>query len=97
MQPMPPGERQALSSLPEDLFVELFAQVFGVDKVQLLAHEYPVEDVYGNGRFIDYALRKHPIRDPVFVAIRSLCLSTFGRDRTANGIPATPGFRAFYV
>src|SRR5437016_6484068 len=57
MQPMPSGERQALSSLPEDQFVELFAQVFGVDKVQLLAHEYPVEDIYGNGRFIDYALR----------------------------------------
>ena len=46
MQPMPSGERQALSSLPEDLFVELFAQVFGVDKVQLLARQLPAENIY---------------------------------------------------
>jgi superfamily II DNA or RNA helicase len=52
-----PSERAATSSAPEDVFVELFAQVFGLEKVQLLAHEYPVEDIYGNGRLIDYALR----------------------------------------
>ncbi len=51
------NERQALASAPEDAFVELFAQVFGLEKVQLLAHEYPVEDIYGAGRSIDYALR----------------------------------------
>jgi superfamily II DNA or RNA helicase len=50
-------ERQALASLPEDVFVELFAQVFGLEKVQMLAHEYPIEDIDGTGRFIDYALR----------------------------------------
>jgi hypothetical protein len=49
--------REALASSPEDIFVELFAQVFGVANVQLLIHEYPVEDIYGNGRSIDYALR----------------------------------------
>jgi superfamily II DNA or RNA helicase len=50
-------DRQATASTPEDVFVELFAQVFGLEKVQMLAHEYPVEDIYGGGRAIDYALR----------------------------------------
>ena len=51
------NERQALATAPEDLFVELFAQVFGLEKVQMLAHEYQVEDIYGAGRSIDHALR----------------------------------------
>ncbi|HEY7308065.1 MAG TPA: DEAD/DEAH box helicase family protein [Gemmataceae bacterium] len=51
------SERQESSSLPEDQFVELFAQVFGPEKVQLLAHEYPVEDIYGGSRYVDYAIR----------------------------------------
>ncbi|HWB10761.1 MAG TPA: DEAD/DEAH box helicase family protein [Pirellulales bacterium] len=55
--PADSGDRQAVSTLGEDVFVELFAQVFGIEKVQMLAHEYPVEDIYGRGRFIDYAIR----------------------------------------
>lgn len=51
------NEREAFASGPEDVFVELFAQVFGLANVQLLVHEYPVEDIYGSGRSIDYALR----------------------------------------
>jgi hypothetical protein len=51
------NERQALASAPEDAFVELFAQVFGLEKVQLLVHEYSIEDIYGTGRSIDYAIR----------------------------------------
>jgi len=39
--------RAADSSRPEDAFVELFAQVFGIDKTQLLAPEYPVLDIDG--------------------------------------------------
>jgi superfamily II DNA or RNA helicase len=50
-------EGEAHASAPEDIFVELFAQVFGVANVQLLVHEYPVVDIYGSGRSIDYALR----------------------------------------
>ncbi|MEO8495395.1 MAG: DEAD/DEAH box helicase family protein [Planctomycetota bacterium] len=49
-------ERQAVSSSAEDKFVEIFAQVFGMEKVQLLAYDQPVEDIYGSSRFIDYAL-----------------------------------------
>ena len=30
---------------------------FGLEKVQLLVHEYAIEDIYGAGRSIDYALR----------------------------------------
>src|SRR5256714_21317 len=54
---MSTNEREGIASTPEDVFVELFAQVFGLEKVQLLAHEFPVEDIYGGGRSIDYALR----------------------------------------
>lgn len=50
-------EREAYASDPENIFVELFVQVFGLENVQLLAHEFPVEDIYGGGRSIDYALR----------------------------------------
>lgn len=35
-------ERDASASGPEDQLVELFAQTFGLEKAQLLAHEYPV-------------------------------------------------------
>ena len=49
-------ERQAVSSSAEDRFVELFAQVFGLEKVQLLAYDQPIEDIYGASPFIDYAL-----------------------------------------
>jgi superfamily II DNA or RNA helicase len=51
------SERDESSTAPEDKFVELFAQIFGTEKVQLLAHEFPVEDIYGGSRFVDYAIR----------------------------------------
>jgi superfamily II DNA or RNA helicase len=51
------SERQATSTLPEDEFALLFTQVFGLEKAHLLAPQYPVEDIYGTSRFIDYALR----------------------------------------
>jgi superfamily II DNA or RNA helicase len=51
------GERGASNSAPEDLFVDLFAQVFGVENATLLASEYPVQDIYGGSRAIDFALR----------------------------------------
>lgn len=56
-------DRAATSSGAEDLFVELFAQVFGFEKTQLLAPEYPIRDLLGNSRFIDFALKtaKHKI------------------------------------
>jgi hypothetical protein len=53
---MATNDREAIATAPEDAFIELFAEVFGLEKVQLLAHEYPVEDIYHTGRSIDYAL-----------------------------------------
>jgi superfamily II DNA or RNA helicase len=52
-----PNPRSATASTPEDLFVDLFAEVFGAESACLLAHELPFEDILGNGRQIDYALR----------------------------------------
>lgn len=51
------SQRAATSSQPEDMFVELFTQVFGLEKTQLLVPEHPVADIYGNQRFIDFALK----------------------------------------
>ncbi len=49
--------RSATSSTPEDLFAELFTQVFGVENCRLLIPQFPVEDIYGGSRYIDFALR----------------------------------------
>jgi len=49
--------RAAEATQPEDTFVELFAQVFGFEKAQLLAPEYPVPDIDGATRYIDFALK----------------------------------------
>jgi superfamily II DNA or RNA helicase len=49
--------RAAEDTQPEDTFVELFAQVFGIEKTQLLAPEYPVADIDGGTRFVDFALK----------------------------------------
>ena len=51
------GERAATSSTPEDLFAELFTQVFGLEKALLLVPQYPVRDINEGSRFVDYALR----------------------------------------
>ncbi|KRQ86451.1 UvrABC system protein B [Caloramator mitchellensis] len=45
-----------LASPAEDLFIELFSDIFGVDKTKYLFVQYPVVDIYGNNRFIDFAL-----------------------------------------
>jgi len=49
--------RSATSSTPEDLFVELFTEVFGLENARLLQPQFPVEDIYQGSRFIDFALR----------------------------------------
>lgn len=49
--------RAAISTAAEDRFVELFAEAFGVEKVQLLSPEHPVQDIYGATRFVDFAIR----------------------------------------
>ncbi len=53
----PSPARSATSSTPEDLFAELFTQVFGIENSRLLAPQFPVEDIYGGSRYVDFALR----------------------------------------
>ena len=52
----------ASSSAAEDRFVELFAEAFGIEKVQLLSPEHPVRDIYGGARYVDFAIRAHEQR-----------------------------------
>jgi superfamily II DNA or RNA helicase len=50
-------ERQQTGTRPQDLFAELFSQIFGLEKTQLLLPEHPVDDIDGNIRYIDFALK----------------------------------------
>jgi len=49
--------RAGTSSRPEDIFVDLFSQVFGVERTQLLAPEFEYTDFDENRRLIDFALK----------------------------------------
>ncbi|MEA3642661.1 MAG: DEAD/DEAH box helicase family protein [Lamprobacter sp.] len=51
------SQRAARASQAEDDFVALFADVFGLEKTQLLAPEFPFLDIDGTPRYIDFALR----------------------------------------
>ena len=51
-----------LHSVAEDLFVELFCDTFGPEKSQYLCIQYPVTDIYGNRRFIDFALENEDLK-----------------------------------
>lgn len=52
----------SLNSAAEDLFVELFCDTFGPDKSQFLFLQYPFTDIYGNRRFIDFALESEELK-----------------------------------
>lgn len=45
-----------VNSKAEDLFVQLFCEIFGPDKTENLQIQYPCIDIYGGHRFIDFAL-----------------------------------------
>lgn len=47
--------RSAESSSSEDLFVDIFQDVLGFERTQLLIPQYPFTDIYDGGRFIDFA------------------------------------------
>ena len=40
----------------EDRFIDLFCETFGADKGEYVYLQYPIVDIYGNHRFIDFAL-----------------------------------------
>ncbi len=45
-----------LSSVAEDLFIDIFIDVFGPENSNYLFIQYPVMDIYGGNRYIDFAL-----------------------------------------
>lgn len=51
-----------LSSGAEDKFIELFTDVFGIENTQYIAMQYPFVDIYGNNRYIDFALESDDIK-----------------------------------
>lgn len=51
-----------LNSLAENLFAELFCEAFGPEKSQYLFIQYPFTDIYGNSRFIDFALNSENVK-----------------------------------
>jgi len=51
-----------LHSLAEDLFMQLFCETFGPEKSKYLFVQYPVTDIYGNSRFIDFALESEEVK-----------------------------------
>ena len=52
----------SLASIAEDLFLEVFCDTFGPDKTQYLSVQHPFIDIYGNRRFIDFALESEDLR-----------------------------------
>lgn len=51
-----------VNSLAEDLFVEIFCDTFGPEKTQYLFTQYPMVDIYGNHRYIDFALESSDMK-----------------------------------
>ncbi|MGL4790062.1 MAG: DEAD/DEAH box helicase family protein, partial [Anaerotignaceae bacterium] len=52
----------SVNSKAEELFVELFCETFGPDKADNLYIQYPFVDIYGNRRYIDFALENHHMK-----------------------------------
>lgn len=46
----------ASGSAAEDLFIELFSEVFGAEKAGYLYSQYPFYDIYQNSRYADFVL-----------------------------------------
>lgn len=45
-----------LGSVAEDLFIDIFSETFGIERTNGIAIQYPFVDIYGNNRFIDFAM-----------------------------------------
>lgn len=50
------------ASIAEDLFIEIFCDLFGPEKTEFLFTQYPFVDIYGNRRYIDFALENEHIK-----------------------------------
>lgn len=47
-----------LGSAAEDLFIEIFMDTFGAENANYTTVQYPFGDIYGNNRYIDFAIEK---------------------------------------
>lgn len=52
----------SVASIAEDLFIEVFCDAFGPDKTEYLLLQYPFVDIYGNRRYIDFALESDNLK-----------------------------------
>lgn len=52
----------SVNSKAEELFVELFCEAFGPDKANNLYIQHPFVDIYGNHRYIDFALENQDVK-----------------------------------
>lgn len=52
----------SVNSKAEELFVELFCEAFGPDKANNLYIQHPFVDIYGNHRYIDFALENQDMK-----------------------------------
>ncbi|MGN0476601.1 MAG: DEAD/DEAH box helicase family protein [Ruminococcus sp.] len=52
----------SVNSKAEELFVELFCETFGPDKANNLYIQHPFVDIYGNHRYIDFALENQDMK-----------------------------------
>jgi len=52
----------SLASGAEDLFVEIFCEVYGPEKTQYFSVQHPFVDIYGNSRFIDFAFESDDLK-----------------------------------
>lgn len=53
---MEPSKATSVNSRAEELFVQLFCEAFGPEKMENLQVQYPCVDIYGRHRYIDFAL-----------------------------------------
>ena len=53
---MEPMKATSVNSRAEELFVQLFCEAFGPEKTENLQVQYPCVDIYGQHRYIDFAL-----------------------------------------
>lgn len=53
---MEPSKATSVNSRAEELFVQLFCEAFGPEKTENLQVQYPCVDIYGQNRYIDFAL-----------------------------------------
>jgi len=52
----------SLASGAEDLFVEIFSEVYGPEKTQYFSVQHPFVDIYGKSRFIDFAFESDNLK-----------------------------------